>query len=286
MKKRTFTSIFDHYIAYHQKTTNPFDRRSKTTIAGYRNKFLLVTQFLTDQNIRRIAPHDFKVPLAKKYLEYLLQNYNHNYAARCVAICSTVLDFAVNNEMADHNPLSSFVVPKLPPKRPTYFTIPQIEKWERYRSHSAIKQKAADLFVLIMHTGFDYGDLEEIGRHHIAEHKGVRYIIKKRHKNGNEAIIPLSLVADEILEKYNYRMRLISNPKFNAAIKEVARELDMNIYLTAKSGRKIYAMNKLNNEGYTMESTSKMLGHRSIKTTEQTYAQVNIELVHKEVSSK
>jgi site-specific recombinase XerD len=188
--------------------------------------------------------------------------------------------------MIDYNPLSSFTIPKLPPKKPTYFTPVQREMWEKYKSHSIIKQKAADLFVLIMHTGFDYGDLYEVGRQHYVFFKGQKYLVKPRHKNGQEAIIPLSEKAEEILERYDYKMKLLSNPELNAAIKEVARELGINIHLTVKTGRKIYAMHQLNNEGYTMEATSKMLGHKSVKTCEQTYAQVNIHLVHNEITGK
>jgi len=282
--KHTFLSIFRAYIKYHQTTENSFDRRSEITIQGYNNKYILISEFLYENNLTNIKGTDFKVTLAKKYLEHLLKMYQHNYAARCVDICGTAMDFGVNNEMMEYNPLSSYVIPKLAPKKPTYFTPAQIQKWESYRSPSTLRQKAAHLFVLVMHTGFDYGDLFEVGRHHKVIHQGEKYLIKPRHKNGNEAIIPLSEKAEEILEMYDYKMKILSNPKFNEAIKEVAREIGMNIYLTVKSGRKIYMMDKLNNHGYSMEATSKMGGHKSVKTTEQTYAQVNINLVHKEIT--
>lgn len=243
----------------------------------------MIAEFLYSENLTKIKAKNFKVALAKKYLDHLNKTHSHNYSARCVDICATALDYGVNSELIDHNPLASYVIPKVQPKRPTYFTPAQIVKWEKYRSNSSMKQKASDLFVLVMHTGFDYGDLYEIRREHKVIHKGELYLVKPRHKNGNEAIIPLTEKAEEILEKYDYKMRILSNPRFNEAIKDVARELDMNIYLTAKSGRKIFMMNKLNNEGYSIEATSKMGGHKSIKTTEQTYAQVNIELVHREI---
>lgn len=286
MKRKMFLGIFREYINYHQSASNSFDKRSPVTIKGYYNKYLLISEFLQEQNMLRMRGTEFKVSLAKKYLDHLLKTYSHNYAARCVDICGAVLDYGVNNEMIEYNPLSSFVIQKNPPKKPTYFTPYQIVKWENYTSPSTLKQKAADLFVLVMHTGFDYGDIEEIGRQHVIFHRGERYIIKPRHKNGNEAVIPLSNVAEEILEKYDYKMRILSNPKFNMALKEVARELEIPMHLTVKSGRKIFMMNKLNNEGYSMEATSKMGGHKSVKTTEQTYAQVNISLVHNEVLAK
>jgi site-specific recombinase XerD len=275
--------MFRGYVEYHVNAANKFERRSPVTIKAYYNRYLLVTQFLQNENLLNIRGEEFKVSLAKKYLNYLLDSYSHNYAARCVDIVSSVLDFGVNNELINFNPLSSYSIRKLPPKKPTYYTPAQILKWEAYKSPSTLKQKAAHLFVLIMHTGFDYGDLSEVGRHHIVDHCGKRYIVKPRHKNGKEAIIPLSEKAEELLELYDYKMKLISNPKFNQAIKEIAREMGLHSYLTVKTGRKICAMNMLNNKGFGMSAVSKILGHSSVKTTEQTYAQVNISLVHSEI---
>jgi len=194
---------------------------------------------------------------------------------------NALMAWAVKEEMIESNPLGSFVLPKDKPKKPTYYTPEQIKKWENYKSESSIKQKAAHLFVLVMHTGFDYGDLDEVRREHVTIRQGKKYIVKGRHKNGNQAIIPLSEKAEELLELYDYKMRILSNPKFNEYIKVVAVELEINIYINVKAGRKIFMMDALNNKGYDIAPVSRMGGHDSIKTTEQIYSQVNFELVHK-----
>lgn len=285
MKKTTFLQAFRAYIRYHAGAINKRDRRQPVTIQGYCNKYLLISRYLSDRGQRGILCRDFRVRIARDYLGHLMNNYghSHNYAARCADICSTVMSWAVNEDLADHNPLNSFSIPKDPPKKPVYFTTGQIAKWEQYRSPSQLKQKAADLFTLIMHTGFDYGDLYEVGRQHLTQRDGIKYLIKPRHKNGNEAIIPLSPVAEAILERYDYKMRQLSNPKLNEAIKQIADEIGINVYLRVKDGRKIFMMDKLNNKGYSIEATSRMGGHNSIRTTEQTYAQVAFNLVHSSV---
>lgn len=281
--KTTFLKAFRSYIRYHQKTNIKQDQRTQETINSYKNKYLHVSRFLASQNLSLLACSDFKARIARQYLDHLSGSYVHNYAVRCMAICSTVLDFAVNEEMADYNPLGSFSIQKTPPKPPTRFSPAQIMLWERYLSPKAGMQKAADLFTLIFHTGFDYGDLDEIGRHLVIIQDGFKYIIKGRHKNGNEAIIPLVPQAERILEKYNYRMKLMANKTFNQRVKAIAAELGINIYLTIKSGRKIFVMDRLNHLRYSIEAVSKMAGHKSIKTTEQVYGQVTFDLVHNEV---
>lgn len=290
MKNYSFLGVFRAYITYHQTTTNEFDKRDPVTIQGYNNKLFRVSQFLSSKNLTRIKPEQFKVSLAQEYLEELSAEYSHNYAARCVDICATAIDFGVNKELCKFNPLASFVIPKKKPKPPAYFTPDQIGKWEKYTSPLDHRQKAAHLFVLIMHTGFDYSDLQEVGRSNILFHKGKKYIVKIRHKGRNrnpaQAIIPLSEMAEQILEMYDYKMKLLPNPRLNEYIKEVADELGMNQHLKVKDGRKIFMMDYLNNKGFSIEATSKIGGHKSIKTTEQTYAHVNLNLVHAELTLK
>lgn len=283
MEKHTFLLVFQRYVEYHDNNRLIYDKKAKATVQSYKCRLELLKIFLKHGRQLDIKAEDFRPSVCKRFFDGLASRYSHNYSARVASSCSTVLDWAVNNDLVTHNPLKSFSIPIAPPKKPPYFTPAQIEIWQKYQSSEPMKQKAADLFTLIINTGFDYGDLAEIRRFHVVMHRGQRYIIKPRHKNGNEAVIPLSSTAEGILEKYNYRMRILSNPLFNKMVKEVAKEVGIDIYLTAKSGRKIFGMNKINNEGYSIESGSKMLGHKSIKTTEQTYIQVNINLVHSEV---
>lgn len=283
MKQITFIAVFQRYVEYHDSRRLIYDKRAKTTIQSYKNRLELLKIFLKHGRQWDIKAVDFRPSVCKRFFDGLASRYSHNYAARVAGSCSTVMDWAVNNDLMTYNPLKSFTIPKMPPKRPTYFTPSQMSLFETYRSDEPMKQKAADLFTLIMHTGFDYGDLVEVRRHHIIVYQGQRYIIKPRHKNGNEAVIPLSVKAERVLEKYNYRVRVLSNPLLNRMIKEVAKEIGIETYLTAKSGRKIFGMNKINNEGHSIEAGSKMLGHKSIKTTQETYINVNLNLVHNEV---
>ena len=80
-----------------------------------------------------------------------------------------------------------------------------------------------------------------------------------------------------IVEKYtdpdgNYvSFPYLTNQKYNAYLKEIGDILGLDITLTTHIGRKTFGTIALNN-GYSIESVSRMLGHTNIRTTQNHYA--------------
>lgn len=284
MRKARLVEVFRKYISYHNATYNSFDKRAKVTIGAYANKMSLLIEFLNEKELLKLLAKDFTTKVAKEYFTWLCEKYQHNYAARVCEICRTVLDYGVEAEIIEINPIASLSIKKTKPKKPPYFSPQQIKDWENYTSTDDNKRKAAHMCVLQIHTGFDYGDFGEVSREHIHMHGGRKYLIKPRHKNGVEQILPLSEKAEEILELYDYKMKLLSNPEHNLYLKEVAADLGIKMHLTNKSFRKLFFMNKLNNEGYHIGPLSKMGGHKRIQTTEDTYASVTLNLIENELN--
>lgn len=68
-------------------------------------------------------------------------------------------------------------------------------------------------------------------------------------------------------------MPAISNQKYNSYLKEVGEILGFKTKITTHIGRKTFGTIALN-DGYSIESVSKMLGHSNIKTTQAHYAVV------------
>ena len=285
-----FLQLFRNYIEYHRTTPGP-ERRKKGTIQVYEVKYKMVNLFLYEKSIVNINCNDFDNSVCEQLIGWMekkkhsnnKKNYTKNYIIRIVEICQEVLDFGVDKRFIKRSNCYSFKMVRDEPKEPIYLSPEQIKAFENYTSSSSLKMKAAIMFVITIHTGFDYGDFAELRKFHRVTYKGRDYLIKPRHKNGIKQIIPISPKLDELLELYNYDIRLLSNTKFNEYIKIVAAELNIDIYLTTKDGRKIFFMNKLNNEGYSMEASSKIGGHKTTYTTEKYYAQVNVNLISKEM---
>lgn len=283
----SFLSLFREYIAYYRDTNDPQIQKKKITIDIYVDKYNVLVSFLQEKNILKLSAKDFSETLAQNYWEWL-GKYSQNYAIRLIEICSSVLDFGVQKKYIKHNPIIYFKKKRQRPKAPPYLSESQIRLYEEYRSDSSTHQKACDMFVIVLHTGFDYGDFGEFDRdQHMREYKCTEYIIKPRHKPPHVMqVIPVSQELKRRLEKHAYKIKLLSNPTFNEYIKLVADELGMHLRPKVKDGRKIFMMNKLNNEEYSMEATSGMGGHKTTRTTEAFYAQVNIERIHREVKNK
>ena len=232
----------------------------------------------------KIRTNQYNRDIAYQYYEWLQAKYANNYAIRCVEIVNTVLEFGIDEGLIDVNLIGSLKLKRTKASKPTYFTPCQIEQWENFKSCDEDLIKASHLAIIQMHTGFDYGDFKEINRDIVTLYKGRKYIIKPRQKNGNEAIIPLHPKVDAILEFYDYKMNILSNPEYNLKIKEIAKALNINIYINSKGLRKVFAMDQLNNKGLSIEAVSKMLGHSKVKTTEDTYAHVNINLINNQLN--
>jgi integrase/recombinase XerD len=283
MKKLTLVRLFLQMIAFHDKSERLSNARAKVTIQAYKNKYSILCDFLRENKKIKLRADKYDREMAYLYYEWLKTKFCNNYSIRCVEIVNKCLEFGVNEGFINVNNVGSLKLKRTKASKPTYFSPKQIEQWENFNSSDEQLQKAAHLAVLQIHTGFDYGDFKEISRDMVAMYKGHKYIVKPRQKNGNEAIIPMSAKVDAILEFYDYKMDLLSNPDYNLLIKEIAKSLKIDIYVNSKGLRKAFAMDQLNNKGLSIEAVSKMLGHSKVKTTEETYAQVNINLIHNEI---
>jgi len=267
-------------VSYHENSKRIEDKRNKHTLRHWRNKINIVSEFLYEHDLIQIKAVNFNKNVANSYFDWLInKKYKNNSAVRCVEFISQAQKFGVSKDILSRRPLDYLLLKRTRPETPTYFTPEQIKLWENYNSHNKLKQKAANLAILQINTGFDYGDFSEIRREHIKTFENRKFIVKPRHKNGNEAIIPLKQIVEDILELYDYSIKPMSNHAYNTLIKEICTELNIDIYIKSKSLRKVFVMDQLNNKCVPIEATSKMAGHKSTKTTEDFYGQVNIHLI-------
>lgn len=281
MSRGMFLSLFRRYIE--AKQTEAKHQLKATTVRGYANKYMIVVEYLND--IRRTDLHgkEFNIPFAKNMFMKLIDKYKHNYVVRILEMCKAVLEYATINGFISHNPIAYFRMKKAKPEKPPYLTNEQIESYLNYVTFDERKKRAILMIRIQLLTSFDYGDLKEIDPDCIVYFQGRQYLSKPRCKNGNEQIIPLTGKLKELLEENNFKIPLISNPEYNELIKVITTELKIPYRLSSKSLRKIALMHRLNNEGFSMEAVSKIAGHKTTRTTEAYYAQVNIQLIHNEL---
>ena len=144
-------------------------------------------------------------------------------------------------------------------------------------------EQVKDTFLFCCFTGLAYVDVQKLSKQHIVEGSdGEHWIKTKRAKTSTLSSIPLLPMAEKILEKYKDHasetenellLPIISNQKMNAYLKEIADVCGIKKKLTFHLARHTFATTITLSNGVPIESVSKMLGHRSLKTT-QIYAKV------------
>ena len=140
-----------------------------------------------------------------------------------------------------------------------------------------------DIFLFSCYTGLAYIDTKNLKRSNIGVGiDGNKWIFTSRQKTKTQSNIPLLLQAEEIIEKYKAHphcgvsgslLPVLSNQKMNSYLKEIADLCQIKKELTFHIARHTFATTITLSNGVPIESVSKMLGHKSIKTT-QHYAKI------------
>jgi site-specific recombinase XerD len=140
-----------------------------------------------------------------------------------------------------------------------------------------------DIFLFSCYTGLAYADVKKLKRSEIAPGvDGSFWIFTNRQKTDTSSRIALLPPALAIVEKYNdypgcldlgFVLPVLSNQKMNAYFKEIADCCGITQNLTFHIARHTFATTVTLSNGVPIESVSKMLGHRNLKTT-QHYAKV------------
>src|SRR6185437_3447713 len=139
-----------------------------------------------------------------------------------------------------------------------------------------------DIFLFSCFTGLAYADLQKLRRSEISTGiDGGKWIFTRRQKTDTASRIPLLPTAQQILEKYldhplcrnDKVLPILSNQKMNQYLKEIADVCHIDKYLTFHIARHTFATTITLSNGVPIETVSKMLGHRNLKTT-QHYAKI------------
>lgn len=139
-------------------------------------------------------------------------------------------------------------------------------------------ERVRDVFVFQTYTCLSYSDLKDFDSTMIQEVKGMQVYVGKRIKTGGAFTIPLVTPALDILHKYEGKLPIISNVKYNEYLKVVAQAARVDKPVSSHWARHTGATMLLN-EGVDMKIVAKICGHSSTKITEQVYAKLLDETV-------
>lgn len=248
--------------------------KSKDTAERY-NRFLhwlrswgVITFFadVTDRNIMLMDE-----TLAKKGMKnYSKWNNYHRF------LNSFILD-AIDEGLLKRNPYKWLHIDKNKTcGLQKYLTLEEFRRLERTKMPTESLERVRDLFVFQTYTCLSYVDLInfDIAKIERVGNTDEYTYTDKRGKTGVEFSLLLLNGAKNILKKYNGKLPLISNVKYNEYLKVVAMASGINKKITSHWARHTGATMLLNDGNVDMEIIAKVLGHRSTKQTRTTYAKL------------
>lgn len=166
-----------------------------------------------------------------------------------------------------------------------YLTPEEFDKVRTAELPGESLQRVRDLFVFQTYTCLSFSDLVSFDARKIQTVKGVKVYVGNRKKTKESFTIPLLSPALQILQKYNNKLPILSDQKYNAYLKAVAQHAGVDKPLSSHWARHTGATLLLNN-GVDMKIVSKICGHSSTKITEQVYAKLLDETVVDAVMDK
>jgi site-specific recombinase XerD len=258
----------------------PEDEVAKGTLRGYHTRHNNMVKYLNHRRYTRLKPDEFAPSFARDFLQYMRLEHQPNasqvHAAKCLEYIKRVIHFAINEEWIRHNPLQAFAIKKCNSKPTPHLSEEDRNKLERAKFASERLHRVKDIFVFCCHTGLSFADVTSFrASQHLTVVKGHVWLEMQRMKTGVNFYVPLSAVAQDILSRYGgEQLPVISNPKMNSYLKEIADICGITINLTVRVARKTFGMVMLNDMNLDLETVSKMLGHTSTGITEKHYAEV------------
>lgn len=140
-----------------------------------------------------------------------------------------------------------------------------------------------DIFLFSCFTGLAYIDVKNLTKSHVSYGiDGEKWIFTHRQKTESASKIPILPVTQMIIDKYENHpqclnegklLPILSNQRMNSYLKEIAGVCEIDKELTFHIARHTFATTVTLTNGVPIESVSKMLGHKNLRTT-QHYAKV------------
>lgn len=211
-----------------------------------------------------------------------VRNCANNTAVKYIKNFNKIIKLCLANDWLDKNPFANYKS-KVKEVERVYLSEEEIQNIIEKDFKTERLSLVRDIFLFSCFTGLAYIDVKNLTKSHISIGiDGEKWIFTHRQKTETASKIPILPVTQMIIDKYtdhpksNNEDRLLpilTNQKMNAYLKEIAGVCEIEKELTFHIARHTFATTVTLTNGVPIESVSKMLGHKNLKTT-QHYAKV------------
>ena len=269
---------------------------SPATLTRYETTMKHVIEFMqwkfgvTDIDIRKLNH-----PFITDFNFYLRteKNCNNNSAVKYTKNFRKIIRICMSNGWLDKDPFINFKV-KVKEVERTFLSEEELHALYEKEFNMERLSQVRDIFLFSCYTGLAYIDTKNLTKSNLVIGiDGNYWIHTHRKKTDTPSHIPLLPQALEIIEKYKGHPKtvndstllpVLTNQKMNAYLKEIADCSNIEKKLTFHIARHTFATTVTLSNDVPIESVSKMLGHKSLRTT-QHYAKILDKKVSNDMSA-
>ena len=201
----------------------------------------------------------------------------HNTVMHYIKKLKKVIRECVAKDWLPKDPFSGFRI-SIKETHRTYLSESELEAISKKVVLNERLSIVRDIFLFSCYTGLSFSDVEKLTTENIINGvDGNKWINITRTKTNTASRIPLLHLPMQVIEKYASHPKclnsgrllpLLSNQKMNSYLKELADSCQINKPLTFHCARHTFATTVTLTNGVPLETVSKILGHKSQKTTQ------------------
>lgn len=195
---------------------------------------------------------------------------------------------AISQDIIKRDPFVNYVAEK-PLKQRRHLTMDEFQKLLTTPITEKHLERCRDMFLFACFSGMAYADVCNLSEKHITQDdNGVMWIRIERQKTKSECRIRLLSVPIQIMEKYKHErtddkiFKLKTLKTIDENLKTIAKKCGIESRLCYHMGRHTYATQVCISQGVPIETLCKMMGHRSVQTT-QIYAKITNQKVNEDM---
>lgn len=191
-----------------------------------------------------------------------------------------MIKLAIGEGIITRDPFEGYS-PERPKAEQKYLTRDELEKIMVTPLDHPCRYLTRDMFLFSVFTGLAYRDICNLTAKNIVRASdGTLWIETTRQKTGTPCEIPLMEIPLQILDKYKglapdgKLLPMQSCGRLNKNLKVIAKLCGLKRKLIFHAGRHTYASEICLSQGVPIETVSRMLGHRDLRST-QIYAKIS-----------
>lgn len=282
-RPRMLLEIFDHHNKQMKdligQEFSPLTYERYSTSKKHTHDFIKWKYNVDDMNIKDL---NFEFITDYEFWLKSVRKCDHNTTMKYLSNFKKIVNICLKNGWLTRNPFLGYKMSKREVERP-YLSQEELNAITSKQFATNRINQVRDIFLFSCYTGLAYADVQKLNRSEIATGiDGEKWIFTHRQKTETASRIPVLPPAQEILDRYKDHpqclnqdrlLPILSNQKMNAYLKEIADLCGITKKMTFHTARHTFATTVTLTNGVPIETVSKMLGHKNLKTT-QHYAKI------------